>query len=100
MVTASAAATAASIQRYSGSVVVDTFPHSLGLPSNEEKEQDDRLPAATCTASNDQCVLYKAHGQKRPAFASSIFVEQRMFLTKNAHIKRPRNAWIHVSLYI
>lgn len=25
-------------------------------------------------------------------------VDQSMFLTKNAHIKRPRNAWIHVSV--
>jgi hypothetical protein len=25
-------------------------------------------------------------------------MDQSMFLTKNAHIKRPRNAWIHVSL--
>lgn len=30
----------------------------------------------------------------------SIEVDQSMFLTKNAHIKRPRNAWIHVSYYL
>ncbi|KAI8878681.1 HMG-box [Backusella circina FSU 941] len=33
----------------------------------------------------------KGHGKKR----SSSNIHQNMFLTKNAHIKRPRNAWIH-----
>lgn len=27
-------------------------------------------------------------------------IDQSKFLTKNAHIKRPRNAWIHVSLFL
>jgi hypothetical protein len=33
---------------------------------------------------------------KKKKRKSSIEVDQSMFLTKNAHIKRPRNAWIHV----
>jgi hypothetical protein len=42
-------------------------------------------------------VSFIVHGPKYDNTSSGI--ERHMLLTKNAHIKRPRNAWIYVSHY-
>ncbi|KAG0172370.1 hypothetical protein DFQ28_004747 [Apophysomyces sp. BC1034] len=60
--------------------------------------RDLRKPTEThATASQPQHatsfthVSFMVHGNK----SRSLGVDHNMFLTKNAHIKRPRNAWIH-----
>ncbi|KAI7907945.1 uncharacterized protein BX663DRAFT_482191 [Cokeromyces recurvatus] len=111
---AAAAAAAASMQNHSGSLVADTFINSISLSAADEEEfsaKKQRLNHGHITSSytGGVCPFSKeiANGNKQPSFArvsfmlhgtkrpSTIGADQRMFLTKNAHIKRPRNAWIH-----
>lgn len=114
MMAASAAATAASAQNHAGTIVENTFLNSLSLSSNNNNlrkrqrlNQDDNNVMAASNAiaisNSDQSsnasessfarVSFMVHGTKRTC---PMGADQRMFLTKNAHIKRPRNAWIHV----
>ncbi|KAL7329069.1 high mobility group [Mucor circinelloides] len=118
MMAASAAAAAASAQNHTGSIVENTFLNSLSLSSDDDNSRkrqrlnDDEgytmaHTTATTTAttapsspstnfnsseSSFARVSFMVHGAKRTC---PIGADQRMFLTKNAHIKRPRNAWIH-----
>ncbi|KAI9483265.1 MAG: hypothetical protein EXX96DRAFT_557499 [Benjaminiella poitrasii] len=112
---ASAAAVAASMQNHSGSLVADTFLNSISLSAADEDEQSKKkqnfnhesMPSSPSTSSAGGVCPFAKHGSKQPSFArvsfmlhgakrpSTIGADQRMFLTKNAHIKRPRNAWIH-----
>lgn len=96
MKAASAAAAAAASQ--SPSDVADTFLNSLSLSLSDSEDQQQ--PTSSTSFSNIQV------DQQRPSFAKVSFMvhhkrsatmtaDQKMFLTKNAHIKRPRNAWIH-----
>lgn len=121
MMAASAAATAASAQNHAGSIVENTFLNSLSLSSDDDNsrkgqrlnEYDNNAMAAAniavanavASSSSNQSsnagepsfarVSFMVHGTKRTC---PMGADQRMFLTKNAHIKRPRNAWIHVSV--
>ncbi|GAN03414.1 hypothetical protein MAM1_0040d02867 [Mucor ambiguus] len=118
MMAASVAANAASAQNHTGSIVENTFLNSLTLSSddnNARKRQrlnnndSNTIGQATTTAaaavspsptsanpsasdSSFARVSFMLHGAKRTC---PMGANQRMFLTKNAHIKRPRNAWIH-----
>jgi hypothetical protein len=65
--------------------VADTFLNSLSLDHEDTPstvQVDHRRPSFAK-------VSFMVHKQ------CPISAEQKMFLTKNAHIKRPRNAWIH-----
>lgn len=121
MMAASAAANAASAQNHTGLIVENTFLNSLSLSSDDgstikrQRLNDDNsnavgqaqttataatapLPASANSSSSESSfarVSFMVHGAKRTC---PMGADQRMFLTKNAHIKRPRNAWIHVSL--
>ncbi|KAL9556696.1 hypothetical protein MBANPS3_001747 [Mucor bainieri] len=119
MMAASAAAHAASAQNHTGSIVEHTFLNSLSLSSDDDSARkrqrlnDDEsntmgqvtaaatnttVPSSTTTNPNNTSessfarVSFMVHGAKRTC---PMGADQRMFLTKNAHIKRPRNAWIH-----
>ncbi|KAK4518494.1 uncharacterized protein ATC70_008712 [Mucor velutinosus] len=119
MMAASAAANAASAQNHTGSIVESTFLNSLSLSSDDDNagkrqrlnDEDSNVMGqarATATAaaaapssvpanptsseSSFARVSFMVHGVKRTC---PMGADQRMFLTKNAHIKRPRNAWIH-----
>ncbi|CAO3621912.1 unnamed protein product [Mucor fragilis] len=118
MMAASAAANAASAQNHTGLIVENTFLNSLSLSSDDgstikrQRLNDDNsnavgqaqttataatapLPASANSSSSESSfarVSFMVHGAKRTC---PMGADQRMFLTKNAHIKRPRNAWIH-----
>ncbi|KAL0083745.1 hypothetical protein J3Q64DRAFT_1748966 [Phycomyces blakesleeanus] len=83
MAAASASAASAAHHR-SGSLVTDTLVNALRLttPDNHEPLVVD-LSSPSYTR-----VSFMVHG-------NPVSMDQSMFLTKNAHIKRPRNAWIH-----
>ncbi|KAF7724207.1 hypothetical protein EC973_001226 [Apophysomyces ossiformis] len=108
MAAASATAASAAIQRHPGSLVADTFLNCLRLPNASVSEDDsaltednkrDAAEALACASADtrDQKqasfarVSFMVHGTKK----ASLGLDTTMFLTKNAHIKRPRNAWIH-----
>lgn len=119
MMAASAAASAALAQNHTGSIVESTFLNSLSLSSDDDNTRKRQrihndassgqaqatataatapLPTSANASSSESSfarVSFMVHGAKRTC---PMGADQRMFLTKNAHIKRPRNAWIHVSL--
>ncbi|KAI8079040.1 uncharacterized protein B0P05DRAFT_470474 [Gilbertella persicaria] len=89
MAAASASAAAAAAHRHPGSQVAKTLLKSIQSNTNAGikrsfgvLEEDDAF--STTSDEHDFQVEYKKSN-----------VDQSMFLTKNAHIKRPRNAWIH-----
>ncbi|CAO3669189.1 unnamed protein product [Rhizopus microsporus] len=92
MAAASASAAAAAAQRHPGSQVAASLLKAIQPDSKqdtkhiEELETDIALAFTDCYSNGDH-VMYKSARNN---------VDQSMFLTKNAHIKRPRNAWIHV----
>lgn len=120
MMAASAAANAASAQNHTGSIVENTFLNSLSLSSDDDNsrkrqrldnDENNAHVAATAAAAAPPPSVSANPGSSESSFARVSFMvhdtakrtcpmgaDQRMFLTKNAHIKRPRNAWIHVSL--
>lgn len=71
----------------------------------EEQDPATRLAAEALAAASadahhraaqgEQLVSLVMHQKKR---SSSSGLDHSQFLTKNAHIKRPRNAWIHVNI--
>ncbi|KAI9020853.1 hypothetical protein CLU79DRAFT_754061 [Phycomyces nitens] len=82
---AAASATAATAAHHrSGSLIADTLVNALRLtpPDTQEPLVVDLSSRASFTR-----VSFMVHG--------APVTDQSMFLTKNAHIKRPRNAWIH-----
>lgn len=81
MTAASASAAAAADHRNPGSHVAKSLLKSC-----------NRL-----TTASDEVITY--HHSTSSVHKKSN-VDQSMFLTKNAHIKRPRNAWIHVNYKI
>lgn len=86
MASASASAAAAANHRHPGSHVAKSLLESIGSTTSV----DQHLAFSSSTKP-----LNKKQAAAAAAAASNV--DQSMFLTKNAHIKRPRNAWIHVS---
>jgi hypothetical protein len=87
MAAASASAAAAADHRHPGSHVAKSLLKSIS--SNSSSSPNDLL------STTYQPVVSTT--KKQQQITSNNNVDQSMFLTKNAHIKRPRNAWIHVS---
>ncbi|KAG2193262.1 hypothetical protein INT46_002629, partial [Mucor plumbeus] len=85
MASASASAAAAANHRHPGSHVAKTLLESIGSATSVDQN---------LTFSSSTKPLNKKQAAAAAAAAASN-VDQSMFLTKNAHIKRPRNAWIH-----
>ncbi|CEP17106.1 hypothetical protein [Parasitella parasitica] len=104
---AAAAATVASAQNFAKSLT------SLSLSAVDDNSRKQLKLLEDCANTSDpskNCIAYSsshqivsagealftrrsfmAHGSK----CTQTNADRRMFLTKNAHIKRPRNAWIH-----
>ncbi|KAG1058042.1 hypothetical protein G6F43_000161 [Rhizopus delemar] len=80
MAAASASAAASAAHRHPGSQVAANLLKSI---QPEEEDVETTLAFADCYSKNG---IYKHQSNN---------VDQSMFLTKNSHIKRPRNAWIH-----
>ncbi|KAI9269403.1 hypothetical protein BY458DRAFT_510882 [Sporodiniella umbellata] len=60
------------------------------------KPMSPTMAAASASAAvPDWKDMGLARHDPQKALAKQTAVDQSMFLTKNAHIKRPRNAWIH-----
>ncbi|KAG2237548.1 hypothetical protein INT48_005584, partial [Thamnidium elegans] len=87
MAAASASAAAAADHRNPGSHLAKSLLKSIS--SNKRLLQDEEV--ITYHHSTNKATPLN-HNKKQP---SNNNVDQSMFLTKNAHIKRPRNAWIH-----
>lgn len=79
MAAASASAAASAAHRHPGSQVAASLLKSI----QSENKTEATLAFSDC---------YPKHKTSKRGN-----VDQSMFLTKNDHIKRPRNAWIHVS---
>ncbi|KAF7728255.1 hypothetical protein EC973_006429 [Apophysomyces ossiformis] len=99
MAAASATAAAASreSQKQPGGLIVETMLNSLRLtkpkqPQGKSDEIDNLNSPGDMHDSSDTHVSFMVYGNHSPP---SSVVDHNMFLTKNAHIKRPRNAWIH-----
>lgn len=92
MAAASASAAAAAAHQHPGSHVAKSLLKSISGKRASLHEDTDYQEDVTFTAPQQTRPL-----NKKQATAA---VDQSMFLTKNAHIKRPRNAWIHVSYFI
>lgn len=90
MAAASASAAAAAAHRHPGSHVAKSLLKSISGKRASLHEDEDYQEDVTFTAPQQTSRPLN----KKQATAA---VDQSMFLTKNAHIKRPRNAWIHVS---
>lgn len=88
MAAASASAAAAANHRHPGSHVAKSLLESIGT----SVDQHSAFPTSAKPSNKKQAAIAAA-----AAAADASNVDQSMFLTKNAHIKRPRNAWIHVS---
>ncbi|OBZ88604.1 Repressor of filamentous growth 1 [Choanephora cucurbitarum] len=91
MAAASASAAAAAAHRHPGSQVAKSLLKSIqpstvnsGLKRSFGMLEDDDTFSTSSSDDHDFHPSYKKSN-----------VDQSMFLTKNAHIKRPRNAWIH-----
>ncbi|CAO3692064.1 unnamed protein product [Rhizopus stolonifer] len=82
MAAASASAAASAAHRHPGSQVAASLLKSIH-PAEEEEMESDIAVAFDCYSQSYKQSLARTN------------VDQSMFLTKNAHIKRPRNAWIH-----
>lgn len=105
MAAASASAAAAADHRHPGSHVAKSLLKSISKNNKRLQREDDHdlsyhhnsSPPAATAATNSTEVNSHHHGNKKQhlAQANNNNVDQSMFLTKNAHIKRPRNAWIH-----
>jgi hypothetical protein len=95
MAAASASAAAAAAHRHPGSHVAKSLLKSISGKRTSLHEQEDYQEDVTFTAPQQTRPL---NNKKQTAAAAAV--DQSMFLTKNAHIKRPRNAWIHVSYFI
>lgn len=70
----------------------------------EEQDPATRLAAEALAAASADAHHRAAQGEKLVSLvmhqkkrSSSSGLDHTQFLTKNAHIKRPRNAWIHVN---
>lgn len=99
MAAASASAASFAALRHPGSQVAETLLKSLRGYSNksefgyaelhedEDMDEDDTISAFPSPDVRLNRMLSNNKQGKN--------VDQSMFLTKNAHIKRPRNAWIH-----
>ncbi|KAI9322732.1 hypothetical protein BX666DRAFT_1897975 [Dichotomocladium elegans] len=94
MATASAAAAAAAVQHHPSS----------GSSSDDEALLDEHDPATRVAAEALAAASAAAHHRaaQEEQLVSLVMQNKRSsgldhtkFLTKNAHIKRPRNAWIH-----
>ncbi|CEP17036.1 hypothetical protein [Parasitella parasitica] len=86
MAAASASAAAAANDRHPGSHVAKSLLESIGTSANYIDQQAAFSSTSTKSLNKKQAAI---------AAAAAANVDQSMFLTKNAHIKRPRNAWIH-----
>ncbi|KAI7866167.1 hypothetical protein BDF14DRAFT_1996689 [Spinellus fusiger] len=83
MAAAAATAASSSVNQRTGSLVAETLVNALRLT----QQNKDTLSTEGSTRAYTQ-VSFMVHG-------APVTMDQSMFLTKNAHIKRPRNAWIH-----
>lgn len=89
MTAASASAAAAADHRNPGSHVAKSLLKSISTETNPYPTHTNRKRLSDVMYHHT--VVH--HKKAKPN------VDQSMFLTKNAHIKRPRNAWIHVSFF-
>ncbi|KAL9552921.1 hypothetical protein MBANPS3_003537 [Mucor bainieri] len=89
MAAASASAAAAANHRNPGSQVAKSLLESIGT----SVDQHVLYPTEVKPSNKKQAAIAAAAAAAAAADASNV--DQSMFLTKNAHIKRPRNAWIH-----
>ncbi|KAI8994802.1 hypothetical protein BDB01DRAFT_210463 [Pilobolus umbonatus] len=97
MAAASASAASFAALRHPGSHVAETLLKSLrgysnksefgfAEPHEDEDMEEEDLSSFPSPDGGIMRILSNVKGNN---------VDQSMFLTKNAHIKRPRNAWIH-----
>ncbi|KAI8984094.1 hypothetical protein BDF20DRAFT_857870 [Mycotypha africana] len=69
--------------------------NSTSIHTDDDGFVDNRTTtAAVDTISNNEVSTEKAQQQHKQQ-TSSISVDHTIFIRKDAHIKRPRNAWIH-----
>ncbi|GAA5800089.1 hypothetical protein HPULCUR_005511 [Helicostylum pulchrum] len=95
MAAASASAAAAADHRNPGSHLAKSLLKSIS--SNKRLLPDEEvITYHHSTTTTNRATTPLNQNKKQP---SNNNVDQSMFLTKNAHIKRPRNAWIHVSFF-
>ncbi|KAI8638056.1 hypothetical protein BD408DRAFT_485827 [Parasitella parasitica] len=90
MAAASASAAAAANHRQPGSHVAKTLLESIGNTTTANYADQQVAFSSSSTKS-----MNKKQAAIAAAAAAAANADQSMFLTKNAHIKRPRNAWIH-----
>lgn len=98
MTAASASAAAAADHRNPGSHVAKSLLKSISSNNNKRLLQNDEEVIYHHSTTTNRITPLNLH-QKQPNNNNNNNVDQSMFLTKNAHIKRPRNAWIHVSFF-
>lgn len=98
MMAASTAAIAASNQSYS-----QTAASNESINEDNGKKRTDFLGIDTFNVSTkgkqDNSLEASPIVKNENSICRSSAADRLMFLTKNAHIKRPRNAWIHVLIF-
>ncbi|KAI8991946.1 hypothetical protein BDF20DRAFT_847368 [Mycotypha africana] len=113
---AAAAIAAASLKNYPETIVNDNHSGSVysanGTDPNwqGQLQHSGKCPIASFYRGTQQTatprtvepkrhsftrVAFMTQGGKRPSSRCPFSANQKKFLTKNDHIKRPRNAWIH-----
>ena len=90
-----ASAAAAADHRHPGSQVAKSLLKSISSTGNKRMTREDENEFAYHHAP----ITEVKHQHMSTSNQNNSLVDQSMFLTKNAHIKRPRNAWIHVCLF-
>ncbi|KAI9365145.1 hypothetical protein BD770DRAFT_406401 [Pilaira anomala] len=92
MAAASASAAAAADHRNPGSHVAKSLLKSISSNNKRLLQNDEEVIYHHSTTTNRITPL---NIHQKQSNNNNNNVDQSMFLTKNAHIKRPRNAWIH-----
>ncbi|KAI9478608.1 MAG: hypothetical protein EXX96DRAFT_505194 [Benjaminiella poitrasii] len=98
MAAASTSAAAAAAHRHPGSQVAKALLQSIDGKRSFDEINDSLLLDidGEMDIRQDLPLHVPSKKKKKLSFESPLDnVDQNMFLTKNAHIKRPRNAWIH-----
>ncbi|KAI8877173.1 hypothetical protein K501DRAFT_230672 [Backusella circina FSU 941] len=97
MAAASASAAALAAHQHPGSHIAESLLKAVSGSQKHKALNLDDLPSNPNFLEDDEVYTFLTNSdeKERNDTKKTNPIDQSMFLTKNAHIKRPRNAWIH-----
>lgn len=102
MAAASASAAAVAAHRHPGSHIAESLLKAAGGTQRHKALNLNDIAPDSNFLEEDEVYTFLMNGDEKEKndTKKATPIDQSMFLTKNAHIKRPRNAWIHVNMML